>query len=159
LARLDLTHTQQFAIWAVAGCALFAVTVWATRRVLRAQEPVLALCCIALFGLVVSPVSWSHHWVWVLPTLITTSVLAYRRRSLPLAAVTAVGLALLVWAPMDLMPANQEFTATAWRQILGASYVWWAVAVIVVAGATMTAPKLTQPRPTRQPRAAASPVP
>jgi alpha-1,2-mannosyltransferase len=159
LARLDLTHTQQFAMWAVAGCALFAVTVWATRRVLHAGEPVLALNCIALFGLVVSPVSWSHHWVWVLPALITTSVLAYRHRNVALAAVTAVGVALLMWAPMDLMPANQEFTATAWRQVLGASYVWWAVAVIVVAGATITAPTLTQPRPTRRLRAAASPVP
>ena len=43
----------------------------------------------ALFGLVVSPVSWSHHWVWAVPTVIVTTVLAYRRRNPALAVVSA----------------------------------------------------------------------
>ena len=55
---------------------VLALTVWAARRVLRAGEPVLAVICIALFGLAVSPVSWSHHWVWMLPTVLVTAVLA-----------------------------------------------------------------------------------
>lgn len=94
----------------------------------------LALICVALFGLVVSPVSWSHHWVWVLPTLVVTGVLAWRYRHAGLAAVTAVGLALMVWTPIDLLPEHQEADAAWWRQLLGGSYVWWAVATIVVAG-------------------------
>jgi alpha-1,2-mannosyltransferase len=32
--------------------------------------------CVARFGLVVSPVSWSQHWVWALPTIIVTAELA-----------------------------------------------------------------------------------
>jgi alpha-1,2-mannosyltransferase len=152
LARLPLTPSAQFVVWASACLAVLALTVWAAGRVLRAGEPVLAVMCIALFGLVVSPVSWSHHWVWVLPTVLTTGVLGYRRRNPALAAVTAVGVALMVWTPIDLLPEHRETTASWWRQLMGASYVWWAVALVAVAGATVVfratgppAPRLGEP--------------
>ena len=143
LARLPLTATEQFAVWTLACLGVLALTVWSARRVLRADEPVLALMCIALFGLVVSPVSWSHHWVWVLPTLLTTGVLAYRRRNPALAVITAVGVGLLVWTPINLLPPHREAAASWWRQLIGASYVWWALALIAVAGATV-ATRLTE---------------
>ncbi len=138
LARLGLAENVRFALWVLACFAVLALTAWAVRRILAAgsdgPESVLALICVALFGLVVSPVSWSHHWVWVLPTLVVTGVLAWRHRHAGLAAVTAVGLALMVWTPIDLLPEHQEADAAWWRQLLGGSYVWWAVATIVVAG-------------------------
>ena len=139
LARLGLGEDQRFVLWAAGCVAVLAVTVWATRRVLRAHEPVLALMCVALFGLVVSPVSWSHHWVWMLPTVVVTSVLAYRRRNPALALLSAAGLALMVWTPIELLPEHHEAAAVWWRQLAGMSYVWWALAVIVVAGSTVTA--------------------
>ena len=139
LARLSLGQDQRFALW-VAGCLLvLGVTVWAARRVLDAGEPTLAVICIALFGLVVSPVSWSHHWVWMLPAVLVTGVMAWRRRNAALAAVVAAGLALMVWTPIDLLPKHHESTAAWWRQLVGASYVWWALATIVTAGLAVTA--------------------
>jgi alpha-1,2-mannosyltransferase len=87
-----------------------------------------------MFGLVVSPVSWSHHWVWVLPTMLVTLVAAYRHRHVGLAVVTLAGLALMVWTPIPLMPEHRETAASLWRQLVGGSYAWWAIAVIVVAG-------------------------
>ncbi|HKV19034.1 MAG TPA: glycosyltransferase 87 family protein [Mycobacterium sp.] len=133
LARLGLGEGDRFVLWTVACFAVLALTIWAARRALRAGEPVLALICVAMFGLVVSPVSWSHHWVWALPTVITCSVLAWRHRNVALGAVTAVGLALMVWTPITLMPEHHETTAPLWRQLVGGSYLWWALAVIVVA--------------------------
>jgi alpha-1,2-mannosyltransferase len=94
--------------------------------------------CVAMFGLVVSPVSWSHHWVWALPTLLVMAVVAYRRRSLLLAAITAAGVVMLVWTPIGLMPQHHEQAASLWRQLVGASYVWWAMATIAVAGSVVT---------------------
>ena len=162
LARLHLTNTERFTVWMVGGLAVLAMTVWAARRTLRAGEPVLALCCIALFGLVVSPVSWSHHWVWVVPTLLTTSALAYQRRNLSLAAITAVGLVMMVWTPFELLPEHRESTASVWRQLVGASYIWWAVAVILVAGATVATRAAPRPyrggEPTRSTRRQAVPA-
>jgi alpha-1,2-mannosyltransferase len=138
LARLSLGPDERFVLWVACCLAVLAVTVWAARRVLGADEPPLALICVALFGLVVSPVSWSHHWVWVLPTVVVTTVLAYRRRSAPLAALSAAGVAVMVWTPIELLPEHQEATASWWRQLAGMSYVWWALAVIVTAGCTVT---------------------
>lgn len=144
LARLGLGHGTHFLAWTAACLAALALTVWAVRRVLAADpgsgpdgghQPVLALVCVALFGLVVSPVSWSHHWVWVLPTLVVSLVLAYRHRDRALAVVAVAGAALMVWPPIDLLPEHHESAASWWRQLFGMSYVWWALALIAVAGA------------------------
>ncbi|MBV8927935.1 MAG: DUF2029 domain-containing protein [Mycobacteriaceae bacterium] len=153
LARLDLNRSERFVLWTLACFAVLAVTVWAAQRVLRAGEPVLALICIALFGLVVSPVSWSHHWVWALPSVLVTGVLAVRRRDVVLAAVTFAGVALMVWTPIDLMPKHQEATASWWRQLVGASYVWWALLAIVVAGSVVASRTTARAEPAVDPAA------
>ncbi|MCA4733810.1 glycosyltransferase 87 family protein [Mycobacterium avium] len=139
LARLGLAQQPRSLLWVAASLLVLAVTVWAMRRVLRADEPTLALVCVALFGLVVSPVSWSHHWVWVLPTVLVTGVLGWRRRNAALLVLSVVGAALMRWTPIDLLPKHHEASAVWWRQLAGMSYVWWALAVIVAAGVTVTA--------------------
>ena len=79
LARLGLGEGEQFVLWALACFAVLALTIWAARRRgltagrRHARQPMLALICVAMFGLVVSPVSWSHHWVWALPTVLVTA--------------------------------------------------------------------------------------
>lgn len=138
LARIGLSEQLSFVLWASLCLAVLALTVWAMRRVLRAGETTLAIICVALFGLMVSPVSWSHHWVWVLPALLVTAVLGWRRRIVALGVLTVVGVALMDWTPLELMPKHHEETANWWRQLLGMSYVWWALAVIVAAGLTVT---------------------
>ena len=134
LARLGLGEGERFVVWTLACFAVLALTIWAARRVLKAKQPVLALICVAMFGLVVSPVSWSHHWVWALPTVLVTAVIAYRQRNVALALVALAGVALMVWTPIPLMPEHHETAAALWRQLAGGSYVWWAIAVIGVAG-------------------------
>ncbi len=154
LARLGLGEGERFVLWTLACFAMLALTVWAARRVLKADQPVLALICVAMFGLVVSPVSWSHHWVWVLPTVLVTAVLAYRQRHAALALVAVAGVALMVWTPIPLMPEHHETAASLWRQLAGGSYVWWAIAVIVVAG-TVSCARRTARQHRRRRRAGA----
>lgn len=160
LARLGLSEGPRFALWVVACFAVLALTVWAVRRVVRSgadESSVLALICVAMFGLVVSPVSWSHHWVWSLPTLLVTGVLAYRMRhlrraSLYLGSVTVIGFALMVWTPIALLTPHHETTASVVRQLAADSYLWWALAVIVVIGAVSAA------EARRSPTVAAAPL-
>jgi alpha-1,2-mannosyltransferase len=140
LARLGLGEGERFVLWTLACFAVLGLTVWAARRVLKADQPVLALICVAMFGLVVSPVSWSHHWVWALPTVLVTAVVAYRNRNVALGVVVLAGIALMVWTPIPLMPEHRETAASLWRQLVGGSYVWWAVAVIIVAGTVSARP-------------------
>ncbi|MCV7150723.1 glycosyltransferase family 87 protein [Mycolicibacterium pyrenivorans] len=134
LARLGLGEGERFVLWTVACFVVLGLTIWAGRRALRAGQPVLALICVAMFGLVVSPVSWSHHWVWAVPAVVVTAVLAVRLRNVALGAVAAVGLALMVWTPIKLLPEHRETAASLWRQLAGGSYLWWALAVIIVTG-------------------------
>src|ERR1700730_7380189 len=155
LARLGLSEHAGFLPWVAACLLVLALTLWATRRVLRAGESTMAVICIALFGLVVSPVSWSHHWVWMLPAVLVTAVLGWRRRNAALAAVSAAGVALMVWTPIDLLPKHHELGAVWWRQFAGVSYLWWALAAVVTAGATVAVSTATAAAP----RASTAPEP
>ncbi|UMB71625.1 glycosyltransferase 87 family protein [Mycobacterium paraterrae] len=155
LARLGLDDHQRFAPWVVACFLVLGLTVWAARRALSAGESVLAVVCIALFGLAVSPVSWSHHWVWMLEAVIVTTVVAWRRRSLALAVVSAAGVAAMVWTPIDLMPKHHEVGIAWWRQLVGVSYLWWALATLVATGATVT----VRTTAATAPRASSAPAP
>lgn len=164
LARFGLDGRVHFLLWALACVAVLGLTGWAVLRVLRSsssgEQTVLALVCVALFGLAVSPVSWSHHWVWALPTVVATTVVAYRRRNVALAAVTAIGIALMVWTPIELLPEHHEIEAVWWRQVLGGSYVWWALILIAVIGLTVgRAPVSPPPSPADGPAAEMTPPP
>ena len=89
--------------------------------------------------------------------VLVLGVLAWRRRNVTLAVLTVAGLALMRWTPIDLMPKHHETTAAWWRQLVGMSYVWWALAVIVAVGLTVTAqvtsPQSSARRPTPVPAA------
>ncbi|HYN67101.1 MAG TPA: glycosyltransferase 87 family protein [Ornithinibacter sp.] len=56
----------------VLACGLVAVGLgsWVAARCLRRGDDVGALLAVALGGLLASPVSWSHHWLWVAPLLL-----------------------------------------------------------------------------------------
>jgi alpha-1,2-mannosyltransferase len=60
---------------------------------------------------------------------------------------------LMVWTPIDLMPKHHEVTAALWRQLAGVSYLWWALATLIAAGATAAvgATALAAPRPSTAP--------
>ncbi|HET9138530.1 MAG TPA: glycosyltransferase 87 family protein [Actinophytocola sp.] len=52
------------------GAVLAVPAALLVRRLHRMAEPVPALLVTAFFGLLVSPVSWSHHWVWAVPLVV-----------------------------------------------------------------------------------------
>jgi len=67
--------------------------------------------------------------------VLVTGVLAVRLRQVALGALSVAGLALMVWTPITLLPEHRETAASLWRQLVGGSYLWWALAVIIVTGA------------------------
>jgi alpha-1,2-mannosyltransferase len=56
--------------WMIAVAAATVLTGFALRAAVRAGDTVAAIVVVQFFGLLVSPISWSHHWVWVLPALV-----------------------------------------------------------------------------------------
>jgi len=70
---------------AVAVTAL-GLAVWAHRR----GEELLAICVTATGALLISPITWQHHWVWMLPALIWLARRAWRTGSRWLWVITAI---------------------------------------------------------------------
>lgn len=139
LARLGLDESARTPVWALCCLLMLAVTVVAVRRAFAADRPVLALTATALFGLLASPVSWSHHWVWAVPLVLASAQLALDRTVDPgrrmLWAAWAVGGAVLFHlAPhWRLSPGRTSGLGwPLWDQLLASSYVWWAVATLLL---------------------------
>ena len=53
---------------AIAITAVLAVLAW--RAVGGATDRLGAIVIVQLFGLLLSPISWTHHWVWLIPLMI-----------------------------------------------------------------------------------------
>ncbi|KZS63632.1 mannosyltransferase [Mycobacterium ostraviense] len=52
---------------AIAVTAVLAILAW---RALDASDQLGKLLVVELFGLLFSPISWTHHWVWLVPLMI-----------------------------------------------------------------------------------------
>jgi alpha-1,2-mannosyltransferase len=52
---------------AIALTAVLAILAW---RALDASDRLGKLLAVELFGLLMSPISWTHHWVWLVPLMI-----------------------------------------------------------------------------------------
>ncbi|MFE3289817.1 glycosyltransferase 87 family protein [Rhodococcus sp. NPDC059234] len=148
LARLGLDPSLRTPVWALLCLLVLVVTVIAVRRAFASGQPALALTATALFGLLASPVSWSHHWVWVVPVLMIFGHLAFAaapqdawRRAL-WAGWTIGSVALLVIAPhWRLAPGRSSGLGwPLWDQFLASSYVWWGIATLVLIAAVRIAP-------------------
>ncbi|QQS01159.1 MAG: DUF2029 domain-containing protein [Austwickia sp.] len=68
------------ALWGVLVLAVLASTAYVLGRLGPHGDPVAALLACAFAGLLVSPVSWSHHWVWIWAFLVWAGAVVVRRR-------------------------------------------------------------------------------
>jgi alpha-1,2-mannosyltransferase len=135
LARLQVPEPAFTALWAVLSLALLVLVVAAMRR--AADNPPLAMSFNAVFTLLVSPISWSHHWVWIAPALLAAMGAATRlrghRASIWYLLIVATAAAFL-FGPQNREPGdnNREFAWTPWQHIVGDTYVWLSVLLVVL---------------------------
>lgn len=118
-------------LWPVLAVAVAGVTALAMRRAFAAGWPTWALGLNALGTLLISPVSYSHHWVWVVPILLTGAVLAWRTRHPAVIAAVGAGTVLVLVAPHWWGEPDAPWDA--WRLLTGNAYVYAAALVLVVA--------------------------
>ncbi|HKS52947.1 MAG TPA: glycosyltransferase 87 family protein, partial [Pseudonocardiaceae bacterium] len=130
VARLGLTGPIGIAVWVLAAVVVVGLVIVAARRALRASQPGLALVLVGVAGLLASPMSWSHHWVWCVPALLVLADLGRVHRIPRWLAIT--GLVLFLISPHALLPhhgATGEHWAL-WQQVIGAGYVLWALLLL-----------------------------
>ncbi|SIR96019.1 glycosyltransferase 87 family protein [Williamsia sterculiae] len=107
IANLAHTPDPNVLLWiALAAVALFAglYTAWVAHR---HDRELLALSIVGITSAVVSPMSWGHHWVWVVPLLVIALDHVLHARTAPRGVLT-LGAVLILLCSM-----------LAWRTYLG----------------------------------------
>jgi alpha-1,2-mannosyltransferase len=133
IARLTENSGATGPLWLLAATIVGGAGLVTARHLYRAGRSLDALVATGFTGLLVSPISWSNHWVWALPA--TAVVWTWVGRSWPLrifaAAWTAVfALGLPWWAPWA---RDQEFHHTFPQALMGNSYMIAGIALLAVA--------------------------
>ncbi|WP_327359238.1 glycosyltransferase 87 family protein [Streptomyces sp. NBC_01304] len=128
VARL-LSDPEPGPLWLAPAALLGAGGLWLARRAQRTSEP-WGVLVTALTALLVSPISWSHHWVWCVPLL---AVLIAEERLKMAVLVLVVFMARSFW----IMPhqGDLDLHYPWWLQPLASPYALLALALpLVVAG-------------------------
>jgi alpha-1,2-mannosyltransferase len=145
LARLGLSNPARAWLWLALSLVIAALAVTGMRGALKTNQATSALTLNAAVGLLISPISWSHHWVWAAPAVLTCLSITNPNRRRPL---TFAVLALLTFAigPHWLLPfgGGHELHWAWWQQVVGDSYALIGLAVLA-----QSAIKNLQPRPKR----------
>ncbi|GIH13695.1 glycosyltransferase 87 family protein [Rugosimonospora africana] len=128
-ARLNPAHPNSV-VWAVLVLAALAVWGWQLRRTLRLGDDLAGLALTGAMGCLVSPVTWVHHLVWLLPAMLLLAgraLLATGRRRIRLSIFT---LALYVLLSSKLVwPYDNHFTG--WGMLFSNAYVLATVVLLV----------------------------
>ncbi|MEV6772855.1 glycosyltransferase 87 family protein [Nocardia sp. NPDC051030] len=137
--RLGVSDSVATLIWVVLSVLAVALAAIWMKRLLDAGARAAALMVNAGAVLLISPVSWSHHWVWIAPALIVAAdAIARGRRSPLFLGATALAVLMFAVGPQWLLPHDhdRELTWSWWQQILGSSYVLFTFAIFIVAVVT-----------------------
>jgi len=135
LHRLGLPEGVETAAWLGLCAAVGVLALVAVAHLRRRGDDVAALLVTAAAALLVSPVSWSHHWVWVVVGLLWLAEYARRRRTRVSVALLTGTLLVFAAAPFWWLPYRDE-SELHWsfgQHLLGNAYVWVALAVVVTA--------------------------
>ncbi len=74
LARLDAPLAPGRLPWLVLAGSLAVFGLWRARRAALAGDELAGLTLAGLVGVLVSPVSWVHHIIWVFPAMVLLSI-------------------------------------------------------------------------------------
>ena len=121
LTRFAGTVSHGEALWLAAGIVAGLLGLAAAVLLHRAGRTFEGLMTCALTGLLVSPISWDHHWVWVAPFLAVLAVAGVRARD-PLARVGWFAAAVVVAVVFGGWP---QFWQTG-AGLLQGGLIWYA---------------------------------
>lgn len=132
LARIGVPADARTAWWLPLVAVVLLLTALGMRRALAAGETTVALGLNAVGGLLVSPISWTHHWVWAVVVLLGWAELARRTRRRGFAVLAGVGAVLFAAGPQWWWPRGGE-VENRWnfvQQLTGNGYVLFGLAVL-----------------------------
>lgn len=140
----DASYVQP--AWFLLSAVFGLLVLWLARRLWLAHERVSAISVMALAVLYASPVSWSHHWVWIIPLGISLVRAVHRQwdgvRPAVITAALWFGLFALRsiwWVPFR---DDRELSWTFWQSIPGnAHLILGMIAFLLLAYTSRSLPK------------------
>jgi alpha-1,2-mannosyltransferase len=133
-AGLDPHTPAGTATWLFLSAVVLVLAIAAMRRAVARSQDAWALTLNAFAALLISPISWSHHWVWAEMGVLVLAITSLRYRDRGGLAAAMAGLAVFAAAPQWWFPhgENREILWAAWQQVLGSSYVIYAVVILLL---------------------------
>ncbi|GAA2820341.1 glycosyltransferase 87 family protein [Saccharopolyspora taberi] len=135
LAKQELTGFALNSLWIIGSAVLLALAVLGIRYALRVRNVPLALMINAVLVLLVSPISWSHHWVWAAPALGLLFAMAVRHRWYGVLLVLGLALVTVLIGPQWYLPYtdDKELDWTFSQQIVGNAYTLFGIGFLIAA--------------------------
>lgn len=140
--RFGLEGTGASAAWLGVSCLVGLAIAYVAWRLLRGGHEMAAAVAVGYVALFCSPVTWGHHWVWMVPSLVLVLVWAARaadrgdddeRGWLVLAGT---GVVVFLGTPQWWVPHNdnRELRWGLVEHLVGNAYLIWALVFLVVVG-------------------------
>lgn len=129
--KLGMSGTTLTVVSGVCMIAVVAMTWLGTKRALDDGDLPMALGVNATGVLLLSPISWSHHWVLALPTAALIMVMGYQRHKFWLLFSGWAGVVILWLAPHYQVPLEYESWSFP-QKVAGSSYQIIAVLFLIV---------------------------
>ena len=126
LHRPPFPETGSAPAWLVLSLASVLVGTFVAWRCVTTDRQSFAIISVALAGLLISPISWTHHWIWIL--LIPPMLVGPRRHE------TTLVIRIMLWALVALMVVGPYwwFSTGVPADVLEALVPIWTFALLVV---------------------------
>jgi alpha-1,2-mannosyltransferase len=129
-------HSVSVDPWWLLTAAIVGVGgIWLAARAGRRGDDAQGFSLCVLCGLLISPISWSHHWVLAIPALLLFALAAYRRRWIAgllfAGAAAVVGFSHMIWWVPVNHPRHSELHLDSLQLVFADAYVLLALLALV----------------------------
>jgi alpha-1,2-mannosyltransferase len=134
-AGLNPQTTGGVLAWLAVSAVVGAAAWLGMRKALANDQVYWALSLNAFAALLISPISWSHHWVWCAPAILILLIAGFRLPSRMVLAAGFCGLALFAASPQWWFPSgmDRELRWAIWQKVIGSSYVIFGALTLALA--------------------------
>lgn len=133
-------HVESKIFWALGCLLILGVTVAVLWQAHKQDHRTAELGFAGVALVMISPFSWMHHWVWVIPVLLCVAdqVIAWLPRWWgTLLAILAVGVCAVPFITRHIAPAMGLWHQVRWPGPFAMGYVLWGMVLLVLAAVVL----------------------
>lgn len=131
LTKLGVPHVT--VVFGVLAVLVLAIAVVGMLHAIRQRDLPMAVTLNGILGLLLSPISWSHHWVWGIPALALLIGAGYLRRDWPMLLIGTLAAGFFTTGPHWKVPQGygRELRWNIFEHLVGNAYVYFGLALLV----------------------------